>query len=130
MIRDALVTLIPLPSLSNSCFFASERRNLIQKLQSAAPPAIVPRIFRLTGRTFCTVLDPTKLPIDALESTAAIMPPWKQKESVVVPCANSIGGERGGSNISSCCCSTTPPPLKMSVGVDMNGIFITCLSNP
>ena len=103
MSRDALATLIPRPSLINSCIFASERNNRIQKLQSAAPPAIVPKMHLLTGSTFCVVFDPTKLPMLARESTAATIPPWNTKLIVVVPCANSIGGVSGRSNISSCC---------------------------
>ena len=74
-------------------------RALIQYWQSAAPPAMVPRMWPVTGRTLSVVREPTSLPSEARESTAAMMPPSKTKESVVVPWAMSSVVPSGSSTL-------------------------------
>lgn len=59
--------------------------------RTAAPPAIVPSRQLLISMTFLTVWLAIQFPAVALESVATMMPPWKRKANVVVPCASLIG---------------------------------------
>jgi hypothetical protein len=61
-----------------------------QNIQSAAPPAIVPRRKSLISMTFLTLFEEMKAPIVALASTATNTPSLNSKARVVVPFAKSV----------------------------------------
>lgn len=52
---------------------------------------MVPSRQLLISITFLTVWLAIQFPAVALESVATMMPPWKRKAKVVVPCASLIG---------------------------------------
>jgi len=63
----------------------------VQRVLTAAPPAIVPSRQLLISITFFTVCDAIQFPAVALESVATIMPPLNLNASVVVPWAILMG---------------------------------------
>jgi hypothetical protein len=52
---------------------------------------MVPSRWLLISMTFLTVWLAIQLPAVARESVHTMMPPWKRKASVVVPCATLMG---------------------------------------
>lgn len=84
MILEAAATEGSFPCFNSNILTCWESQ-AYQYWQSAAPPAIVASFLPLISMTFLTVSDETYAPMEALESTAMMIPPWNTKERVVVP---------------------------------------------